>query len=463
MLPSHSATREALYPREWGIDTDCWVRLQDPETKAIRLLRYVLAGSGVQWFHGPHDGNLVLTFRAVDKGGGPGRAIGSAHRWGPRPLTMAPPTDVQVFPGGLAASVRREVTLAPLVDVELGRGMLASHGYVSAWHEGAPVMEAMDFALGRPYYAFGPVVESAIRRPGTVIYMGTAPEQWGHFLTQGLSRIWYAQQNPEMPILWDAPVLLEHQREVLGAIGLANPQLFLTEASVFEEVVFPYPGVIIGDYLQPAFERAVARIARSPIEPGKKVFLSRSALPQQISVDETALDEMARQRGYEVLHPERYGLLEQAHHISSAELVVGVESSAFHTALLISGQSSTRFRALSRHRGGSGVFEHIRQAKRLDYRTVNFLPDAQLRAHDFPVELDLELVARWLDALSCGEWDPEWVEDRTERPWQGQGSFETLIRHAPARRDRRDELLVRAQRALARTEPELANALGALL
>ncbi|GAA3596499.1 glycosyltransferase family 61 protein [Agrococcus terreus] len=463
IVPSDRFHPETVKPSDWGIDQDCFVRLHEPTTNVIRVQRFAGAGESVSWQHDGSDDRLVLTFRRVDATRRPGSAIGHPHAWVPRGLRGAMPADILNPDGALRASVRRDVTLARLVSRALGSGTLTSRGFVGAWVDGEPVVEVLDFALGRQYYHFRPSVDARERLDGPVIYLGGTRKGWGHFLTQGLARIWFALEHPEIPVLWDGSRLLPYQQEVLDLIGLRNPQRFLKGPVSCAELIIPFPGLCIGEFALPEFTRAIGRVEPSAQVPGRRVFLSRSALGEALSDDEVRLDELAVRFGFEIFRPEQHTVREQLDAMSSAEAVLGIEGSAFHTPLLLQDRVQTRFWALTRHRGGSGVFEHIRRAKGLRYETLNFSRSMQLGGHRSPIELDVEALEAALHATDGLTSSFESVRDRIERPWSGQTSFETHLQHAQVRPSRSVDVIMRAHLALHDREPDVAALLAAAL
>lgn len=460
VVPLDLTTIESLRPWEWGVEVDCWVRLYDLTRSTTRLLKFVPAGGSVQWRHDGLERPLVLSFRRVAGDGSPSAALGSVHSWAPSSMRGTVTID-STSDAALTATHRSNVVLAPHLALSVGTAPLATKGYVGAWEGGQLVPEIMDFALGRPYYSFHAPTKPLRKSSRTVIYLGPPQGSWGHFLTQSLSRIWYALAHPEIPVIWDSGSLAPWQLDVLQAIGLQNDQLFLTERIEYESVVFPVPGVSIGDYVASEFTDSVARVEPSAMQPGKRLFLSRTLSGAPISPDERNLDLIAERNGYEVFHPQQHSVREQLHEISSSEIIFGVESSAFHTVVLLRGQLPTTFWALSRHRGGSGVFEHIKQAKRLRYETLNFLKPRKLLPHDAPLELDLAAIENAVRTTHGLKRDTELLAEHLEQPWPGQSSFGTLVGHMPFRRSRAEEALAHAHTALWSRDRKLAATLGA--
>ncbi|MEE3703903.1 glycosyltransferase family 61 protein, partial [Pasteurella multocida] len=209
--------------------------------------------------------------------------------------------------------------------------------------------------------------------------------------------------------------------------------------------------------------RAVGRVEPSAQIAGKRLFISRSGLDASSSEHEVQLDQLVSRFGFSIFRPEQHTVREQLDEMSSAEVVLGMEGSAFHTPLLLRDPVLTRFWALTRHRAGTGVFEHIRRAKGLRYETLNFLGSAKLGGHRSPLNLDLEALEDALDHTDGFTRNLQHLHDRVEQPWPGQTSFENHLRHAQARQTRAEDAITRAHLALLGDEPEAAALLAAAI
>jgi capsular polysaccharide biosynthesis protein len=81
---------------------------------------------------------------------------------------------------------------------------------------------------------------------------------------------------------------------------------------------------------------AVAPTPIPPLHSGDRVWLSRSALPEQFGrlLGETVLESRLVARGWTVMRPEQMGVVAQANVFAGAATVAGFAGSAFHAVLL---------------------------------------------------------------------------------------------------------------------------------
>jgi capsular polysaccharide biosynthesis protein len=180
--------------------------------------------------------------------------------------------------------------------------------------------------------------------PGTAIYGGLAMHHVGHFLLEGLSRLWCLKRFPELPILWhwiDLPIPHPDdrgwQKELIGLLGLARHRhILLRRPLLVERLLLPEPGFRSGQFLHPVQAAALGCVNGPEAMPGKRVWLSRSALPNQFGrvAGEDQVEALLSAQGWTIIHPERESMRRSAEIFREAEIVSGFIGSAFHTLLL---------------------------------------------------------------------------------------------------------------------------------
>lgn len=427
---------DVIRPADWGVEVDCTVMLRDPRTRGVEMRRSVNGGETVTRAHSKDDEReLLMEFNSSDPSTkGLGRRVGPSLRWAPAHLRGSAPALLVNGDDGLLYSRRESVTLAPRVLRRAGQNALRTEGFIGAWAGNEPIVEAMDFVLGRQEMLFRPDRPDPVtNHSDTAIYLGRPHDSWGHFLTQGLARVWFALQNPSIPVVWDTPKpLTAHQQGVLDLLGLRNRQMILANSERWDSMIFPLPGVCIGDYVLPGYTNSIGRVPCSSVVPGKRVFLSRSRMNNFPGGAEEEIDQIASRHGFTVIHPQQLSVREQLFEISSSEVVVGVEGSSLHTPLLLSDPVKTRFWALSRHRRGGGLFEHIKRAKGLDYCTLNFLRTRTKGARD-PIDIDIELLDRAFGRTEGLTVSLDTLEPYVERPSRAQTDVGAHLRNTQVR------------------------------
>lgn len=214
------------------------------------------------------------------------------------------------------------------------------------------------------------------------IFIGPLFNHFGHFLLESLARLWYAKTNPALPIIWfhETSYTL-WQKEILHLLGIQNPAIFVSEPTSFSQVYLPQMGYIPWKEITQEHFDFLACVEPAPTNPGKKCWISRSLLDENIKknggylFNENRLEEMLLEAGWEIYHPQHHRIQEQLKYYSSCERIAGIQGSAFHLLLLLKKVHAniTIFKA----RGHSLLtFQYFAESRQWNQEIVE-LPDAK--------------------------------------------------------------------------------------
>lgn len=338
---------------------------------------------------------------------------------------------------GQGFTIRQNVTISPYRHLNRSN---APFGVSSVYSHGQFIPESLRFTLREQADAPGMVAPHEELHRGTVIFAGLQNGSFGHYITESVARLWYAAENPNIPIVWSsAGPLSDVQLAVLNLLKIRNSHIFITRPTLFEEVVFPLPGLILGNYLNTDHANFLGAYSSEQIGckdtpfARDKLFLSRSSLPGVRGKSELdlSLETTLVEAGFRVFYPEQHTLVEQLMAIANARIVVGVEGSAMHLPLLMKDPVRTKFIAIARHRRGSGVFEHIRNIKALDYTTYDFSDDPTSRrlARD-PPALNITTFRHAVKVTGGFEDHFDLIEDHKCRPIFKMNDFEYFMKRS---------------------------------
>ncbi len=174
---------------------------------------------------------------------------------------------------------------------------------------------------------------------GKYIFAGYLFPHYGHFMLESLANLWFIKKHPDTPIIW----LGVHRQDTLNSVNkqflelydIRNPIHILTEQTEVEKLVVPQPGYLIHTRYQPEQVKALKLADAPDPQPGKKVWLSRSNVGKGVAFNEKTLEEILDRSGWTIYHPEEFTIKEQLEFLKDAEVVAGIEGSAFHTFVLI--------------------------------------------------------------------------------------------------------------------------------
>ena len=190
-------------------------------------------------------------------------------------------------------------------------------------------------------------------RHETVIFGGVLIDHFGHLITDCFARLWWFTEHTDTPyklIFLDSYIhgTPFQYSYILNAIGITDDRMeIITAATRFDKIIIPEQTL----YLKSNYRVGVTKIydyIRSKVTTGpyKKVYLSRTALPRQDTVNEEYFENFYSKRGYQIVHPEQIPFWEQVSIMTGAEDVVMVSGSLLHLSQFCN--SKTRFTILNR-------------------------------------------------------------------------------------------------------------------
>lgn len=273
---------------------------------------------------------------------------------------------------------------APMPNPELGKRVLRGvsttaatvdmtasiHMSFSARLDDGTFIDALK--LRRNYGSSGeaPAQTPEVRLKGCWTYFGYLPGHFGDFLLEGLSRCWHlAEARPHQAICHAKPRRFSGwQREILGILGFNWQQISIVDRPVWiEELVVPDPGVIRSKFIHPRLLDALAVRSFQRPRRGKKIWLSRTQVPLANGqvIGEHYLEAALSKHGWTIYHPELHSVTSQLETLSDAEVIAGIEGSAFHL-LMLAKDIRARVRIIPRGNELFDAFTMIADAKAID-------------------------------------------------------------------------------------------------
>lgn len=178
-----------------------------------------------------------------------------------------------------------------------------------------------------------------------VIYLGPYKEQWGHFITSTIARLWYVTKNPgdRLKLAYPAgeysfraPQIHGNYLGLLKLLGFDEDRIIRVEEPVrFRRVVLAEPSHVPETYYtseyRDFYEDLKSRV-RSEIPVYPKIYLTRLGNEVLDSHDfgEDQLKEIFEKNGFHVLEPSAYGIEDQIRIIGNADVIATVSGSLTH-------------------------------------------------------------------------------------------------------------------------------------
>ncbi len=181
----------------------------------------------------------------------------------------------------------------------------------------------------------------------SVVYCGYLVHHWGHFLVEGVARLWYFLEND--PTIDKYVFLLDEKeereikgnyREFLELLGIWDKLEFVNKPTVFRRVLVPELSTRCLQYASPKYRAIFDRVAENVVpdpswETYDKLYFSRSQFQkgQGFEFGFASMDNFLAKNGYTILYPEKVSLRQMVHLIRNAKIVSTLSGSAQHNML----------------------------------------------------------------------------------------------------------------------------------
>lgn len=180
-----------------------------------------------------------------------------------------------------------------------------------------------------------------------VVFCGFFNKAWGHYLTEVVSRLWYALKNDETV---DSYVFVEEKDgdksftgnylEFLKLLGIADKVKIINKPTKFTTVVVPEEGLVYDEYYTDEFVKMYDYINKKGLERynGPKydnVFFSKRkcVISIESNLNEKFVDKFFEKNGYKILYPEKLSLIDTIGIMQNAKSFCALSSSLAHNQL----------------------------------------------------------------------------------------------------------------------------------
>jgi len=248
-----------------------------------------------------------------------------------------------------AVSLYAGAAVMPCLSCGTPRGsMEEEHCFLGGvYSDGQPVPEALllrSVGTGGQLVYQAPYLEPTVEYAGAHIFCGLLAPHFGHFILEGLARIWFAGARPEQRLVWMLPPEYRAeagyggwQREILELLGIHNEAVFVRSPTRFEHLAIPSAGHVLPDFFAPYYFDALGVAEPSPVIPGRKVYVSRTRGSSGGGgyTNEAELEAFLRDAGWTIYHPQDHPVSARFDVLSSAEVILLIEGSAFLSLLFL--------------------------------------------------------------------------------------------------------------------------------
>lgn len=181
------------------------------------------------------------------------------------------------------------------------------------------------------------------RIPGKSVFLGNLHWHYGHFITEGMSRLWFANQFKDFdnyiytPFFGNENRLLEFHRYFLSTLGVDTKKvIILNNGAHVDDVFIPKQLWNINSEPDISIKNIYNVFKVHDINASKKlrrVFLSRRQTEFNRIMNVQAVNYLLQRVGFEIIYPEDLEISEQIKIYGSGCLLAGFPGTALHNVL----------------------------------------------------------------------------------------------------------------------------------
>lgn len=189
--------------------------------------------------------------------------------------------------------------------------------------------------------------EGAAYQDEKVVCCGYLVDHWGHFLIEGVTRLWYFLENDPTIDKYvffldenESREIKANYREFLELLGIWEHLEIINRPTTYREVIVPELGLHMRSAYTPKllkiYDTAAGHVAAQPDwDTPEKIYFSRSQFQKSKPFESgfDTLDDFFRKNGYTILYPEKVPLSRMIHYIRHAHVVASLSGSLPHNML----------------------------------------------------------------------------------------------------------------------------------
>jgi len=218
------------------------------------------------------------------------------------------------------------------------------------------------------------------------LYLGSISQTFGHFLTEGLSRVWFLFNHPELSedryLVYhpkfnhaDPPPLIS---ETFKHIPHSDSLIAFNQPIRLHDVIVPNPSFSNRSQGYAAhkiiFEHITeTRINTEAIISKKACYLSRARLSKdrRKTINESQIEKLMIGNGVDVIHPQELPFQDQLKMINRYQIAIGCIGAAFHSILFR--LDTDNFKTVIFHSALNENYNIIDGLKGIDSKYINAL------------------------------------------------------------------------------------------
>jgi hypothetical protein len=213
-----------------------------------------------------------------------------------------------------------------------------------------------------------------------VVYIGALHAHWGHFITEGVSRLWYFlnEKKLDISVAYIADDGADRFIDIFKLFGInPNNLIKIDKPTKFRNVIVPEQSIRLQDKYHQCFNDTIERIIENSVETESgKIFLSKRKRWNGRAIGEIFFENIFKSNGYKIIYPEEISIRDFISLMKGCNKLVSVTGSSAHSGIFLKNEVKVVY--LNRSSHFHPIQTMIDQMKSLNATYIdtymNFLP-----------------------------------------------------------------------------------------
>lgn len=172
-----------------------------------------------------------------------------------------------------------------------------------------------------------------------VVFIGAMPKHYGHFILEGLSRLWFYLEasNKRYRAVYISDEGEDRFLEFMQFFGIESENIRKIEKPTrFRTVIVPEQSIRLHDYFHQNYKLTIERIKQA-IEPvsNEKVYFSKKERRNDRAIGEEPIARVLSNNGYKTYYPELMSLRETVAVLRGAKRFAATSGTNIHNAIFL--------------------------------------------------------------------------------------------------------------------------------
>jgi len=172
-----------------------------------------------------------------------------------------------------------------------------------------------------------------------VVFLGALSKHYGHFILEGLSRLWFYlnSENMNYKCVYISGDGKDRFNDYFKLFGLKEENILkITKPTKFRRVIVPESSIRLHDFYHVKYKETIDKIKEN-INPAEfeKVYFSKARIKNNRAVGEASIEEVFSKNGFNVVYPEILSIYEVVSILKGCKVFAASSATSIHNSIFM--------------------------------------------------------------------------------------------------------------------------------